>query len=331
MDQQIALLRLFSQGIADARFTTPREVVSWFGAVQAQDFLGALWAVGLRAGSAAEAEVERSVAQREIVRSWPLRGTLHFVAAEDLRWMLELLASRIIRLNAARMKRDYELDAAVFRQSRDALARAMRNGRSLTRPGLYDVLQKARIPTAKSRGLHIIFELAHEGFLCFGAREGKQPTFALLEEWVGSSRQLRGDEALFELARRYTRSHAPASAMDFAWWSGLPAGDARRAMDMVRTDFNDPGEPQHRGYLLPAFDEYLVAYKDRSAVLEARDIRRVNDGGGMLRPVVLLDGRVVGTWKRVRGAVEQTLFRRVGGEDRAAIKDAVSRYKAFLD
>lgn len=298
--------------------------------MQAQDYYGGLWAVGLRAAGTVEAGVEAALARREIVRSWPLRGTLHFVAAEDLRWMLELLAPRVLRRNEGRLKREFELDAPVFRRSRSALAKALRDGRPLTRQGLYGVLEKAGIPTAKSRGLHVIFQLAHEGFLCFGAREGKQHTFVRLDEWIASSKELRGDEALHELAKRYFQSHAPATAADFAWWSGLPITEARRAREMVRIVEREDGEPHDRAYALPAFDEYLVAYKDRSAVIEPRDLRKVNDGGGMLRPVIVVDGHVAGTWKKQRGEVELRLFRRVSREDRAAIKVAVSRYKAFL-
>ena len=298
--------------------------------MQAQDYYGALWAVGLRTEGSVEAGVEAALSRRDIVRSWPLRGTLHFVAAEDLRWMLELLGSRVLRRNEARLKREFDLDAPVFRRSRTVLKKALRDGAQLTREGLYAVLEKAGIPTAKSRGLHVIFQLAHEGFLCFGAREGKQQTFVLLDEWVASSKKLRGDEALHELATRYFQSHAPATAADFAWWSGLPITEARRAREMVSIDERDEGEPRSRAYALPAFDEYLVAYKDRSAVIEPRDVRKVNDGGGMLRPVIVVDGRVAGTWKKQRGKVELSLFRRVTREDRAAINDAVSHYKAFL-
>lgn len=297
--------------------------------MQAQDYYGALWAVGLRIARAVESDVEAALARREIVRSWPLRGTLHFVASEDLRWMLELIAPRVLRRSEGRMRREFDLDAPVFRRSRTALTRALRDGGQLTREGLYAVLEKAGIPTAKSRGLHVIFRLAHEGFLCFGARDGKKQTFALLDDWVGSSRKLRGDEALHELALRYFQSHAPATAADFAWWSGLPVTEARRAREMVSVEERD-GEPLYRAYALPAFDEYLVAYKDRSAAIGPRDLRKVNDGGGMLRPVIVVGGRVAGTWRKQRAEVELSLFRRVTREDREAIKSAVARYKAFL-
>src|ERR1700730_4922598 len=154
-------MRLVNQGISDPRFASPHQVVSWFGAVQAQDYLGALWAVGLRMRSAVEGDVERALAERAIVRSWPLRGTLRFVAPGDLKWMLELLAPRVSARNAARLKRDFELDAAVLRGCRSAVIRALEGGRELTRTELYEVLDRARIRSSASRGLHVIFALAH--------------------------------------------------------------------------------------------------------------------------------------------------------------------------
>ena len=331
---EIAIQRLAAQGITDARFASPHEVVSWFGAIQAQDYLGALWAIGLRMQSAVESEVERALEQRRIVRSWPLRGTLHFVAAEDLRWMLDFLAPRIIRLNAGRLRRDYELDAPVFRQARKILAKALRDGNRLSRDGIYSVLEKASIATGKSRGNHILFQLAHEGFLCFGCREGKQQTFALLEEWLPAGRQLQGDEALHELALRYFRSHAPATAADFSWWSGLPIGEARRAIEMVAIVNAVPATSRHATVLLPAFDEYLVAYKDRSAVLDPKHVRRVNDGGGMLNPTIVIDGNVVASWRRkVKGDslhIESSFFRRPSAAERAAVREEAVRYGSFL-
>ena len=334
---EIGLQRLSAQAVSDARFASPAEVVSWFGAIQAQDYRGALWAIGLRMKSAVEPEVERAVEERKIVRSWPLRGTLHFVAADDLRWMLAFLAPRIIRLNAARLRRDYELDESIFRQARKILTKRLRDGKCHSRDEIYAALESGSIATGKSRGNHILFQLAHEGFLCFGARAGKQQTFALLEEWLPAGRRLQGDDALHELALRYFRSHAPATATDFSWWSGLPMREARRAAEMVA---DAPAArpalaaPRYATVFLPAFDEYLVAYKDRSAVLDPKHVRRVNDGGGMLNPTIVIDGKVVATWRRKLKAgslhIDSRFFRRPSTADRAAVREAARRYGSFL-
>jgi hypothetical protein len=204
---EIARLRLEAQRVSAPRFTRPEELVSWLGAVQAQDYLGALWAVGLRTEMAREADVERALAEGAIVRTWPMRGTLHFVAAADARWMVELLAPRRISGAASRF-RQLGLDDATFTRAGRVLEKRLAAG-PLTRPRVYDALEQARISTAGQRGIHILWRLAHETRICFGPREGKQPTFVLFDAWLPDARRLPRDEALAELAVRYFRGHGP--------------------------------------------------------------------------------------------------------------------------
>ena len=179
----IALQRLANQQIARPTFAHPSEVVAWLGAVQAQDYLGALWAVGLRTPGATEQTIEQALAEKTIVRTWPMRGTIHFVAAADVRWMLELLAPRVVRRTMGR-RSELGLDEATIAASAELIADALRGGRQLPRSAIDALLQQAHIATDSSRGLHILGRLAHDRLICFGARAGKQPTFALLDEWV---------------------------------------------------------------------------------------------------------------------------------------------------
>lgn len=225
--------RLHSHLLAGNGLATPHDVVAHFGAMQAQDYLGALWAVGVRMqGEATEGEIERAIAERRIVRCWPMRGTLHFVAAEDVRWMLGLLAPRVLRRHGTRLERDFGLDTRTLRRCRTVAERMLRGGNASTRPELYAAFEAAGIATKGSRGLHILFALAHERVLCFGARRGKQPAFVLLDEWLPPSKPKPREEALAELATRYFRSHAPATPADFAWWSGLPLKEAKEAIGL---------------------------------------------------------------------------------------------------
>src|SRR5207237_2162453 len=189
---------------------------------------GALWAVGLRTRDATEAAIEQAIAERTIVRTWPMRGTLHFVAPEDARWMLQLLTPRVVAANARRVYQQSNLDDATFARSKDLFVDALQGGKQLPRPSLYKVLEAAGISVAGQRGLFILQRLSSEGLICFAARQGKQPTFALLDEWVpiSLSKTPARDQALAELALRYFTSHGPATVQDFAWWSGLPAADA---------------------------------------------------------------------------------------------------------
>ena len=347
----IPLHRLHNQRIASTPFKTPGDVVSWLGAVQAQDYLGALWGVGLRTENATENDVERALADRTILRTWPMRGTLHFVAAEDARWMLELMTPRVLAASTRRLQQQYDLDEAVFSRSRDLFIRALQGGRQLTRNAMYQALEDAGIPAAGQRGLHILWRLAQEGLICFGAREGKQQTFVLLDEWVpgavSGAKRLEREEALAELARRYFTSHGPATVQDFTWWSGLAPADAAAGLEGIKADMvhevidrktywfasSMPAadEVSSAAYLLPAWDEYTVAYKDRGAVL---DTAYEKDAGYGLSPVIILDGKVVGTWKRMLGkksvAVTLNPFSSIDETGRSAFTRATRRYGEFF-
>lgn len=346
----LAALRLSNQRIANPQPTTPAGVVGWLGAVQAQDYLGALWAVGLRTPGATEVDIEKALADRTILRTWPMRGTLHFVAAADARWMLELMTPRVIARNRLRLKREFEVDEAVVARSRDLFLEALQGGRQLTRDAMYEALEAGKVSTEGQRGLHILWWLAQEGLICFGAREGKQQTFVLLDEWVPRTKRMERDEALAELAKRYFTSHGPATLQDFVWWSGLTVTDAKAGIDGARThllpetiggqtfwlppstDVKKQKSPAV--HLLAPFDEYTVAYRDRSAVLDPAQARRVATGNGIFYPILVIDGQVVGTWKRTlkRGEVviSPSPFAPLSRSQLRALAPVARRYGEFL-
>ena len=346
---EILRRRLENQALARTAFRSPEEVVAWFGAVQAQDYLGSLWALGLRSRDATEATVEAAVSRRAIVRTWPMRGTLHFVAAADVRWITRLLAPRVLARNAARIKREVGVDATVVARCREVIARALQGGQRLERAALYQALESKKIATGDSRGLHILGWLAMEGTLCLAGRNGRQHTFALLDEWIPKSRVLEHDAALAELATRYFSSHGPATLPDFMWWAGITAKDAQAAIDgarprlarevieqrawfsgaRTRKRFHGPAAPRVK--LLPGFDEYTVAYSDRALLVQ--DATRAN-GMGLLSPVVVADGRVVGNWKRslVKDAVQVTakLLRPLTLAENQALAESARAFAHFL-
>lgn len=344
----VGRLRLANQHVTRPVFDDPGDVVRWLGAVQAQDYLGGLWAVGLRTRNATESTVEAAIARRAIIRTWPMRGTLHFVAAEDARWMLGLLTPRVIA-SAAGRHRQLELDAAVFRRAARVAERALVGNPPLRRDALYELWSAAGIATEGSRGLHILGYLAHTGLLCFGPRAGKQHTITLLEEWVPAARTLARDEALGEIARRYFTSHGPATVQDLAWWSGLTMADARAALEQVKAglvrelvdgrEYWLPSTEVRRAssgpaHLLPAWDEFTVAYRDRDAILDPAHAREVNAGGGILKPVVVVGGQVVGTWQRTLAkgevVVRPRMFDGRGAVRNPGVAAAVRRYARFL-
>jgi len=333
-------------------FTEPAAVVAWFGAVQAQDYLGALWAVGLRlSGDARERDVERALSERSIVRSWPMRGTLHFLAAADARWMLELLAPRVATAATKRL-RALGIDDNVLSRARRALVKELEGNRQLTRSAAYSALGRARVPTQGERGLHVLWRLAHEGLICFGAREGKQQTFVLLEEWLPRAKRRARDEAWAELARRYFTAHGPATLRDFAWWTGTTLAEARSATALAgksieqevmgdETYYFADAEPQarsgrtpKRAHVLPAFDEFFVGYADRGAAVDPAHAQRLS-AFDLLASVALLDGRLVGTWKRrivgERVLLATRLLAPLAPANATALRRALERYARFLE
>lgn len=347
----VVQLRLRHQQLMRRTFDKPADLVRWFGAVQGQDYNAALWGIGLRTRGARQSDVEQAVAAREIVRTWPMRNTLHFVAAGDIRWMLELLAPRMMAATLAR-HRELELDDKIFARAEQVIVQALAGGRRLTRPAIYRALGAAGIATRANRGTHILAHLSLRRILCFGPRDDKHATVVLLDEWVPNAQSLARAAALAELALRYFQSHGPATAHDFAWWSGLTIGDARAGIEAVQPRLVSEtvagktlwlvaaasgrrgATSQQRAHLLPAFDEYTVAYRDRSAVLDPEYALRVNAGGGVFKPIVVLDGRVVGTWTRTadRTGTHITIapFGRVNAEKRHLVEGAAARYGRFI-
>jgi hypothetical protein len=346
---EIGHWRLANQMISAAACRQPEEVVAALGAMQAQDFAGALWSIGLRLPAATETMVEQAIAERKIVRTWPMRGTLHFVAATDIHWMLEVLPPRILS-NARKRAEALELDAKIFARCEKLFLRELTGNRQLTREGMMTLLEENKISTASQRGYHILWRLAQEKVICFGARSGKQHTFALLHEWVVAPKKLERAAALVEIAIRYFTSHGPATLHDFTGWTGLPAADARAGLEGATTQLvkekiagKDYWFPRTaakaapvaaEGFLLPGFDEFMLGYKDRSAVLEAKHAQKIVPGNnGVFTPSVILNGRVAGTWQKTAkksAVIAANGFKRFTKAEIEALKPAVERYGRFL-
>ncbi|HKP28605.1 MAG TPA: winged helix DNA-binding domain-containing protein [Gemmatimonadales bacterium] len=344
---RIPELRLDRQCLARPLKGAPAKVVSWFGAMQAQDYLAALWALGQRTAGATEATIEAAIADGAVLRTHAFRGTWQYIAREDVHWILDLVGARVIRGMASRF-RELELDDRLLKRCGEAFARALEDGSHLTREEMAAVLERGRLSHMRPRLMHVLGHAELSGVIASGGRRGKQPTFALLAHRAPVQRRLVREEALAELAVRYFQSRGPATAKDFQWWIGLSLRDARLAIELAgkgleartvndETYWMVPGKtakPAEGARLLPAFDEYLVGYADRSAVLDPKFIKRVNAGGGILKPAVVTDGQVIGTWQRIwTGSsavdVRVTLFKR-NEEAFPGIREASKRYASFL-
>ena len=341
--------RLYTQRLLGPHFPDPAAAVAHFGAVQGQDYLYSLWALGLRVEGATEASVEQAIADRQLVRTWPMRTTLHYVTAADARWIVKLNAQRTLH-RAARRLRELELGEETFTRSRRAIEAALAGGAPLPRPALYAALEAAGVSTAGQRGYYLMWYHANEGLIAIGPRQGKQQTVVLLDAWLPPTSEKGRDEALAELAWRYFSSHGPATVKDYIWWSGLAAAEARAGLEMVKARlasetvgkealwFAPPlitaemGSPT--AHLLPYLDEYIVAYRDREAVQPATYNALVDSGNIIFHAPFLVDGRVAGIWsrkiKKDAVVVAPTLFRALSGEEWAAVVAAADRFGHFL-
>jgi hypothetical protein len=290
--------------------------------------------------SATNAAIEEAFNRGTILRTHLLRPTWHFVAHDDIRWLLELTAPRV-NLKCGPNYRKLELDEATIKRSRKVLESALRNGKHLTRAELRKKLNDSGVAANDTiRLAHILIRAELDGVVCSGPRIGKEFTYALLDERVAGTKKLDRDEALAKLTRCYFRSHGPATLQDFAWWSGLTAADAKRGVELVKVEkvavqekvywklrSSAAPRPSNVAHLLPVYDEFFVAYKDRQVVFDP-----AWTSWDLLGPTVIIDGVAVGTWKRSndKKSVEVNFIKPLKKTERAAITNAITRYTEFF-
>lgn len=346
---EIANRRLQNQGVAHPDKKSPDAVVAWHGAMQAQDYAHARWAVGLRLPDASDAEISAAVDRGDIVRTHVLRPTWHLVAARDIRWMLDLSAPQI-KAACVAMNRQLGLDEAIFRRCNDVFRKVLAGGQQLTREELMAELARSGIAADRHQATHIMLWAELDAVVCNGAQRGAKNTYALFDERVPAQTLPARADALAELARRYFTSHGPATLADFQWWSGLRVADARAGLDAVQhllvSETLDgqvfwmadnpvllPAAARHL-HLLPAFDEFLVSYKDRSASLDVSRQAMAITGNGIFKPVVVAGGRVRGVWRRELKkdsvAIETELFDELSDAEKAVFGEAAARFARFV-
>lgn len=341
--------RLANQQLFGSRFQQAADLVRWFGAIQSQEYAMAKWAVGVRVSGIDDATVEQAFNDGQILRTHVLRPTWHFVAPGDIRWMLALSAPRV-RAASAYMHRQVGLDDAMFRRSNAAIARALRGGQQLTRAALQRELEHAGIIAHGTKLVYLLMHAELDGLICSGARQERQFTYALLEERVPKAPPLDRDTALIELARRYYRSRGPATKKDFAWWSGLTMKDASAATAGLGTEFSRDNIDGREHFfptvasmsrkrptpvLLPEFDEYGIAYQDRTALFGPPGSQREKlSPASAYSQTIIVDGRIIGHWRRTeaRGSMglEFALRTPLPSRVHREIISAAERYAAFL-
>jgi hypothetical protein len=314
--REILRLRQFTQRIQPAASGSVVETVRHLLALQAQDFANALWAVGLRTAGSVRSDVLAALDHGEVVRTLPMRGTLHFIASEDLRWMLDLTAARTLQGAKSRFE-NLGLDAPTLVRSESIVATALA-GTSMSRDQFMALLAGNGIAPDGQRGYHVIFYLSQRGLICWGPTAGTQQALVLVDDWIPAQRSPERQAALAQFALRYLASHGPATERDFAWWSKLTLADVRAAItscsegltELVHDgtsywiatselDAASAARVSSTVHALPGFDEYLLGYQDRSLPLAADHSARIVPGNnGIFLPTIVSKGRVVGTWRR---------------------------------
>ena len=340
--------RLQNQHLLEPTPDSADNVVRWLGAMQSQDYAGAKWAIAQRCIGVSDRDLDLLFNDGRILRTHVMRPTWHFVTPQDIRWMLKLTSERVRRVSAYYYRKT-ELDERTFRRSNAAIAKALRTGVHLTRSELAEILQKAGINASGMRLAYLVMRAELDAVICSGALRGKQFTYALLEQRVPPVKELHREEALAELTRRYFTSHGPALLQDFAWWSGLTVADARMGVDMAGIGNESlkgktywfaassmPVPKRGQGiYLLPNYDEYLVAYKDHDPSFDPSLLEgdRGNRSAVMVH-LIVLKGQVIGGWQRTIDKTVVTIRTRLlvtlGRRERAALDEACQRYGMFL-
>ena len=336
----------------------PEDVVATLGAMQAQDYQAALWAIGMRCGNGTtKSDVEQAISDRKITRTWLMRGTLHIASSKDIRWMLGLFGPRL-RTTAIKRDANLGLSQQAIRAAEQSFYKALRGNKTLQRKEMYEIMGKARIPASNNLGYHLLYRAAWDGLIVFGPQKGSQQTFTLLDEWVPDTKPLSADESIIELTMRYFSSHGPATIKDYVWWSGLTVHGASLGIEkcgsrLKQENINNKtyympkkarrAEGSDSTYLLPAFDEYIISYSDRSAMLDnVGTQKRLKSGkiafahsNGVFLPTIISDGKVIGTWKRSNSKngiiIKTNPFVRLSNKQKSDINGAADNYGRFFE
>lgn len=348
----IADIRMHSQQLASPGMEHPKDIVSWMGVIQAQDYPMSKWAVGSRLQSGSLQTVDDALSRGEILRTHVLRPTWHLVASEDIRWMLSLSEKRIKSAYASYAKvLQSDITEKQYGRFNELVVRILEDNKSLTRQEIEAEVNQRGMKTEDRLIERLIGNSEIEGVICSGVDKDNKPTYALLDERAPQVAEVHKEEALARLAKRYFQSHSPAGLNDFAWWSGLSVTEARKAIGLIDSElvtdkFSSQNLFVHESFketvpsvndtlhLLPSYDEYLISYKDRTAVLDLEHHRKAFNNFGIFYPVILYNGKVIGNWSKTKkksGMVIETSFfdpeLRIGKE---LVEKAKDRYQRFI-
>lgn len=347
----ISLTRLKYLRVSDTRLSSPEKVVETLVAIQGQDYAASKWAIGLRTQGLKEEDVESAFLAQKIIRSWPLRGTLHVVSAKDIYWLLDLLGPSTVSKYAAHYKK-IELDLKVLKKCYSILSKNLSNRNFLTRKEISSILKRSGIITNTTRLSHILQRAGLDALICFGPKRGKEFTYALIDEWIPKIKKVKRpkEEALYDLTEKYFDTRSPATLADFVWWSGLNVKDAKTGIESFgsklrsfqkedqiyylpkKVDLVD--EDSDTLFLLPAFDEFLLAYTDRRDCMHPSPKRPLTPADDLFRPTLVVNGWVNGIWQREFKKEEVILkvntYKPLNQNLRKKLNKSAEEYAAFL-
>lgn len=348
--QEIANYRLASQNLLETNPKSPQEIVRHLGAMQAQDYAMAKWAIGSRCG-ASEKVIEEVINSGKIIRTHILRPTWHFVAADDIHWMLALSAPQVKKITASAAKK-YDFDAKKLDQTNAKIEKLLAGNNHLTRDEIMQELDIKKSSSQDFLGAILMMNAELDGLVCNGKMKGKQITYALLEERVGKPKMIFSkEEALAKLAKRYFESHGPATLLDFSWWSGFPPTTAKLAVHLIESELNSAviGNQKYwfgTGFsnkdnfcesihFLPAFDEILISYKTREASFLQEHQSKIFTNNGIFKPIILENGKVIGLWKRTMKKdhvkIETQFFSELEETKKNTLFEGIKSFENYLE
>jgi hypothetical protein len=341
-------VRLASHQLSNTSLQSPKAIVSWLGAIQAQDYNMAKWAIGIRLPGSTDKTVEDAFNRGDFLRTHVLRPTWHFVSPENIRWMLALSAERI-KSSARARDRDLEITEELYSKTNHVIEKALEGNKQLTRDDLGAELEKAKITVNSARLVHFMMRAEVEGIVCSGALQGKAHTYTLLDERVLPTKPFSKEEALTKLAQIYFTSHCPATLFDFVWWSGLSQTEAKKGLEAVKSNFmaekingqtywladvfQDAPIATECVRLLPAFDEYIIGYRDRQTVLPSENHSKAISSNGIFRPTIMVNGQIVGLWKKSTSKAQPVVFdffEQPADSTKSLADKAANDFKLFL-
>jgi hypothetical protein len=343
-NRDILFQRLYNQQIAETKFKTAQEIVSYMVAMQAQVWEMAKWAIGLRLPGSVNTDIENAFNRGDILRTHVMRPTWHFVTPNDIHWLLALTAPRVNAFNATYYKK-MELDEKVFKKTNKVLIKILQGKKQLDRNEIKEAFTKNKIQTNDLRFMLLLMQAELAGLICSGARKGKQFTYALLDELVPMHKPFMREEALAELVKRYFITRGPATIQDFVWWSGLTVRDAKEGLAINKSLFqyeklngieyifkpvsiDDKGKIQST-FILPDYDEYGISYKDRSIISDPKN--KTSDETRSIHNVII-DGVVGGVWEKnskKKNQLDVTIFKPLSVKKQRSLSKAITRYSVF--